>query len=142
MFSFLPVNGVARFLFHRSKHTIPKDIDPNTLMWGAKVASNSDTKHCPDFAIWSLDPGRSGPSTLVITRLRASPSSLGKLLGAAKKVARNLALDQLEVWNLVRELEASAKRLGGKTERRGDHLPALAWYGNGDVVWRFNEKFC
>jgi len=140
-FSFLPNNGVAQFLFERNKHMIPKDNDTE-LMWGAKIMADLDGSQCPHFATWALDPGRSGPSTLIITRLRASPSTLGKLLGATMKVARGLALDQVEVWNLGPELKAVAKELGGKTGVREDHLPALAWYRGGDIVWRFNEKFC
>jgi len=141
-FSFLPNNGVTQFLFERNKYAIPENIDPDTLMWGAKITADSDDVQCPYFVTWTLDPTRSGLSTLVIARLRASPANLSKLLGAAKKVAVDLGLEQVEVWNLEPELRAPAKELGGKTGPRDDHLPSLAWYRGGDVVWRFNEGFC
>jgi hypothetical protein len=147
--SFLPSHGVAQFLLERSRHAIPQRSPADGFMWGAKVVtteSDADpgTTSCPHFATWSLDPGRSRPSTLVITRLRASPLTLEKLLNAARKVAVDFALEQIEVWNLDPGLQDLAGQLGGKTGRRSgdDHLPALAWYRGGDVIWRFNEKFC
>ena len=136
-FAFTPTDGVARFLLERSRYAIPPVA--GEVMWGAQIAMPA----CPHFATWALDPGRSGPSTLVITRLRASPSTLGKLLNAARKVAVDLGLEQIEVWNLDPGLQRCAEELGGRTARRGgdDHLPSLAWYRGGEVVWKFNEKF-
>jgi hypothetical protein len=70
--------------------------------------------------------------------------TLEKLLNAARKVAVDFVLEQIEVWNLDPGLLDLARQLGGKTGRRcgDDHLPALAWYRGGDAIWRFNEKFC
>lgn len=140
-FTFLPNHGVAQFLFHRNKSAIPNHIDPEKLWWGAKLTADADGKG-PYFATWSLDPDRNGPTTLILTRLRATPSNFGKLLASAQMAARVLALDQVEAWNLEPGLRAVAEELGGTMRRRSDHLPSLAWYGSGTVEWEFNEKFC
>jgi hypothetical protein len=140
-FSFLPDNDVARFIFERVKFTFSKESDTEKVMWGAKITADSEETQWPYFATWSLDPGRSGPSTLIITRLHASPSTLGKLIAAAKKVAGDLALDQVEVWNLGPELRVAVEELGGSMAKIEDHLPSLAWYAGGNVTWRYNEKF-
>jgi hypothetical protein len=139
-FHFLPNGGVAQFIFERNKHAVPDHL-VGKLMWGVKLAADPDAL-CPPFATWALDPDRSSPSTLMITRLRASHSTLPILLSAAKSAARVLALEQVETWNLDPGLVPLASALGGKTDRREDHLPALAWYREGDVVWEYNEKYC
>jgi hypothetical protein len=137
-FSFLPDAGVARFLYERNKKFVPSTWERNR--WGARVPLTTFDRKLA-FATWSLDPGRAGPSTLIITRLRADPDTFPLLLNAAKVVAKELELDQVEVWNLPPELAATGENLGGVTREREDHLPALAWFGEGDVQWCWNEKF-
>jgi hypothetical protein len=134
-FSFLPNAGVAQFLYERNKNFVPSTWKADK--WGARVHRGKTA-----FATWSLDPGRTGPSTLIITRLRAEPETFPLLLDAAKAVARELELEQVEVWSLPSDLKEIGERLGGVMRARDDHLPALAWFGKGDVQWCWNEKFC
>lgn len=136
VFSFLPSGGIAWFLFVRNRNFIPPEWKNDR--WGAKIIKDGKLS----FATWALDSGRSGPSTLIITRLRADEDTLPILLDCAKKVAKELSLEQVEVWNLPERLSGIGEKLGGTTAPREDHLPALAWFGEGDVIWKRNEKFC
>jgi hypothetical protein len=138
IFSFLPDGGLALFLYTRNEMFIPPEWKWKDERWGVKTIQNGKLF----FATWALDTGRPGLSTLIITRLRADPLTFPILLDSARQVARELGLEQVEVWNLPEELEEIGKKLGGTTGPREDHLPALAWFGGGDVDWRTNEKFC
>lgn len=98
------------------------------------------------FATCALDPGREGPQTLLITRLRCTLDEFPVLLNAAFQAARKFDLEQVEIWNLDPSLKQIGEEvLDGLTAARKDHLPSLAWYreiDEGSVVWRYNEKFC
>jgi hypothetical protein len=99
------------------------------------------------FITWTLDPGRKGPGTLVVTRLRADHKTFPVLLQAALHAARKIGLVQVEIWNLdpdLAEIQNSNAQgvTTGVTSEREDHLPAIAWYGEGNIQWRYNEKFC
>lgn len=135
-FSFLPDNGVAQFLYERNKNFVPSSWKGDR--WGALI----ETPEAFSFATWALDPGPSGLSTLIITRLRATEESFPALLYAAVQIARELSLENVEVWNLPPHLAQIGEKLGGKTGPRDEHLPGLAWYGSKKVVWEHNEKFC
>jgi hypothetical protein len=97
------------------------------------------------FATWALDPGREGPQTLLITRLRCTQEEFPVLLNAAFRAARMFDLEQVEIWNLDPSLQQIGEGiLGGVTVERNDRLPSLACYGEIDeasVVWRYNEIF-
>lgn len=137
-FAFLPDQGVANYLQTRS-HFYSSAKSTNDI-WGVELTGpNSGLS----FATWALDPGREGAQTLLITRLRCTPGELSRILQAAFNAARKFALEQVEIWNLDPSLrDIGENLLGGKTEERADHLPSLAWYGNCDVEWKYNEKFC
>lgn len=135
-FSFLPSRGVARFLYERGKQFIPRDWKEDK--WGARYVQDGGFS----YATWALDPDRQGASTLLITRLRADETTFPVLLEAARKAARSLDIEQVEIWNLPSHLVERGKELGGETGPRDDHLPALAWYGEGQAEWKMNEKFC
>lgn len=140
-FAFLPNRGVANFLQARSFFYEPSTREGG--VWGCKMKDLDHTRL--SFATWCLDPGREGPQTLLITRLRCSPQSFPTILNAAFNAARTFGLVQVEIWNLDSSLRDVGKELGGVTSMRDDHLSALAWYGEGsahDVRWRYNEKFC
>lgn len=138
VFSFLPSGGVARFLYTRNESFIPQDWKWKDERWGVKVTQDGKLF----FATWALDPGRPGLSTLIITRLRADKNTLPIFLDCARRVARELNLEQVEAWNLPKELEDVGRGLGGATGPREDHLPAIAWFLGGEVEWEMNEKFC
>ncbi|KAG8823619.1 hypothetical protein FRC17_009283 [Serendipita sp. 399] len=138
-FSFLPDNGVAESLQARSYFYSP--VVSEGGVWGARLGDDAGLA----YATWCLDPGREGPGTMLITRLRATQDQFPTLLYAAFQAARQFGLEQVEIWNFDQALAAVGKDLGGETSRRGDHLSSLAWYGPGnrdEVTWRYNEKFC
>lgn len=135
LFSFLPDGGVTRFQYERNKNFVPSEWTNNR--WGVRVSGTEKLA----YATWSLDPGREGLSTLIITRLRADAQTFPLIIQAARMVARELSFQQVEVWNLPSELSVVGESLGGITRDREDHLPALAWFGEGDAKWCWNEKF-
>jgi hypothetical protein len=111
----------------------------NGTKWGVKLEDTQPLQ----FATWAIDPDHTPPTNLIITRLRSDATSLPKLLRAIFKCASDNGLKKVEAWNLEPQLVAPAEELGGLTEARSVHLPALAWYGPGELVrWRHNEKFC
>jgi hypothetical protein len=136
VFSFLPSGGVARFLYARAKQFIPEDWKEDK--WGARYIQDGSLS----YASWALDPDRKGSPGLLINRVRADPTSFPILLEAARSVARSLGIEQIEVWNLPPHLAEIAKELGGNEGPREEHLPALAWFGEGQAEWKNNEKFC
>ncbi|KAH7325328.1 hypothetical protein B0J17DRAFT_681870 [Rhizoctonia solani] len=104
------------------------------VFWGARITSNGH------FITWAFDYGT--PRTLAITRIHADSSTLPVLLLAALQAGEAQECQRAEVWNLSRELEDEAKRLGGTTHERTLHLPAIRWYGPGtteNVIWIRNE---
>jgi hypothetical protein len=147
--SFLPDKGVAQCQQARSLFFTPQS--DTGAVWGVRVGGNgseADTRQL-SFATWCLDPGREGPQTLVITRLRSTPAEFPIILSAAFQAARHFRLEQVEIWNPDANLHDAGLLLGGVTGERADHLPSLAWYGPKDekgdaptVEWRYNEKFC
>lgn len=149
-FSFLPDNGVAKFQQARSLFFSPESSKDG--VWGVRIPQRegSDLESNPlSFATWCLDPGREGPQTLLITRLRCTETQFPAILTAAFQAARNFQLDQVEIWNLDGALSEIGAKMGGMTSARDDHLPCLAWYGlnngyNGEqeIKWLYNEKFC
>lgn len=140
LFSFLPARGVTAFQHHRSGFYAPAA--SNGVRLGVRLRLRNTNAQSLQFATWVIDPDHNPPTNLVITRLRSDPTSFPKLLHAIFKVASDNRLKRVEVWNLDPQLADSAMKLGGVTELRSLHLPALAWYGPGEVEWRHNEKFC
>jgi hypothetical protein len=138
LFSFLPARGVTAFQHRRSMFYAPAA--SNGMKWGLRLRY-TDAKPL-QFATWTIDPDHSPPTNLVITRLRSNATSFPKLLHAIFKFASDNRLKTIEVWNLDPQLAGPAMKFGGLTELRSVHLPALAWYGAGEVEWRHNEKFC
>jgi len=137
LFSFLPARGVTAFQHRQSMFYTPAA--SNEVKWGLRLRC---TARPLQFATWAIDPDHTPPTNLIITRLRSDATSFPKLLHAIFKFASNNGLKKFEVWNLDPQLASSAMKLGGLTESRSLHLPALAWYGPGEVEWRHNEKFC
>ncbi|KAG8759863.1 hypothetical protein FRC14_004824 [Serendipita sp. 396] len=142
-FSFLPNNGLANYLQAWSLFYSPTASASEGGIWGARIEEEGDRSNLA-FATWCLDPGREGPGTMLITRLRATSEQFLILLDAAFEAARQFGLEQVEIWNLERSLVDIGRKLGGETSEREDHLSSLAWYGNGnkeEVEWWYNEKF-
>lgn len=138
LFSFLPARGVAAFQHRRGMFYT--SAASNGVKLGARLRESGARPL--QFATWAIDPDHTPPTTLIITRLRSDATSFPKLLHAIIKCASDNELKKVEVWNLDPQLAGPAGKLGGLTEVRSLHLPALAWYGPGEVEWRHNEKFC
>ncbi|CAE6479704.1 hypothetical protein ACGC1H_002431 [Rhizoctonia solani] len=106
------------------------------VFWGARMSSKGH------FITWAFDYYT--PRTLVITRIHADSTTLPVLLLAALRAGETQGCQQAEVWNLAEELMDEAKRLGGATQERNSHLPAIRWYGPEpakNVVWIRNEYY-
>ena len=138
LFSFLPARGVAAFQYRLNM--FDESAASNSVRRGVRLRY-TDAQPL-QFATWAIDPDHKPPTTLIITRLRSDATSFPKLLYAIFKFASDNRLKKVEVWNLHPQLAGPAMELGGLTELRSVHLPALAWYGAGEVEWRHNEKFC
>ncbi|KAG8759862.1 hypothetical protein FRC14_004823 [Serendipita sp. 396] len=141
-FSFLPNNGVAESPQAWGLFYSPTESEGD--IWGARIEEQGDRSNLA-FATWCLDPGREGPGTMLITRLRVTSEQFPILLDAAFEVARRFGLEQVEIWNLERSLVDIGRQLGGETSEREDCLSSFAWYGSGnkeEIKWRYNEKFC
>lgn len=143
-FAFLPDQGVAESLKGRSHFYAPNPSKDG--VWGVRISQSPESAvDSLAFAKWCLDPGREGPPTLIITRLRCTPTQFPTLLAAVFQAARNFKHEQVEIWNIDPTLQDIGTNLGGVTLERDDHLPSMAWYGSTDgktVEWKYNEKFC
>ena len=137
LFSYLPGRGVSAFQHRGSLYT---PASSNGMKWGVRLRHN-DTQPL-QFATWSIGPDQTPSTTLIITRLRSGVTMFPKLLHVIFKCASDNGLKKVEVWNLDPQLAGLARELGGLTELRSVHLPALAWYGPSEAEWRYNEKFC
>ena len=144
LFSFLPARGVTA-VQHR-RNTFYALVPSNGLKSGIGLRlryTNTAAQPQPlQFATLTVDPYHNPPTNLIITRVRSDPTSFPKLLHAIFKFASDNKLKTVEVWNLDPPLANSVLELGGVTKSRSLNLPALAWYGPGEVKWRHNEKFC
>ena len=138
-FSFLPENGLGRFMLQRNVAYDGKYGFKAPQHWG--VALDDDAQN---FVTWYIDRPLPVPShSLLATRLRSSPDKFPELLRYMMSAARNSGLDKVEFWNLPKELQDVAAELGGKTFDRDEHLNSLKWYGpekTEDVEWFNNEK--
>ena len=138
LFSYLPARGVSAFQHRRSLFYTPAA--SNGVNWGVRLRQ-SDTQPL-QFATWTIDFDHTPPTNLIITRLRSDVTMFPKLLQVIFKCASDNGLKKVEVWNLDPRLASLARELGGLTESRSVHLPALAWYGPSEAEWRYNERFC
>lgn len=138
-FAFLPTDGVGTFQIHRSNFTAPNI--PAINKWGIFLEDNLEDK-ARTFATWAVE-WQTLPTTLIITRLRASTKRFPALMEYILDAAKEYGAQKVEVWNIPYDLENVAIGLGGRTSERKEHLPAFKWYGsdkNEEVEWLFNEK--
>lgn len=142
-FTFLPADGPLNFqiqLFKLSPNARPFSAShwPPTA-FGAQAVSLDSPQLA--FAAWTFEV-HPAPMRLIITRMRCDENSLAKLVNAALDIAVQTGMEQVEVWNLPKELVNAASRLGGITCEREDHWPAVKWYGSPseEVEWINNEK--
>ncbi|KAG6831103.1 hypothetical protein H0H92_012780 [Tricholoma furcatifolium] len=120
-FSFLPHKGVAAFQHWRNYDTLRKRVTPPVQDWG--IMAGLDT-----FATWTFEV-KTPPKTLLITRLKCSPSDFESLLAMSMSIARKYGMEKVEVYNLPDNLHTVGTRLGGTTGERAEHLSAFKWYG-------------
>lgn len=153
-FTFLPNQGVAKFLIHRTM-SFNKDLTPVLPLqtWGIlrlphanaglEDVLGDDERQGSTFATWSLDP-TSASGTLIVTRLRATTDTFPELFGRLTEFSREQKIERIEIWALPETLQGIASDLGGVTEQRQEHLSAFKWYGKEpeELEWIFDEKFC
>lgn len=151
-FTFLPNQGVAKFLIHRTM-SFNKDLTPVLPLqtWGIlrlphanaglEDVLGDDERQGSTFATWSLDP-TSASGTLIVTRLRATTDTFPELFGRLTEFSREQKIERIEIWALPETLQGIASNLGGVTEQRQEHLSAFKWYGKEpeELEWIFNEK--
>lgn len=148
LFTFLPGAGVGAFLIRRTMFFLPGWVTHETpTKWGVRVSHTGEsegTNHLPTFATFTIDV-LPLPSTLVVTRIRATVETFPVLVASLLKIASEYGVEKVEIWNLPKLLEDVAHTLKGETETRKEHLNAFKWYGperSEDLEWLFNEKFC
>jgi hypothetical protein len=96
--------------------------------WGARIGGENGTKEDWAFVIWAYNFAE---KSLIIGRLRCDTTDqLRVLLSAAKRAAEEYKLQKIEAWNVPEYL---LKGTGWENKERPDHLPALAWYGHGQL---------
>jgi len=154
-FSFLPGAGVGAFTIQRSMSFTDGNVPVlPTDIWGVALLPNGpgnihdtlaqSTETPLTYATWTLDV-RSSPRTLVVTRLRAAPQTLPRLLDRIVEAGRRDHIERLEIWGLPSGLQEAARAQGWTTEDRVEHLSAFKWYGpepEEEIEWLFNERFC
>jgi hypothetical protein len=140
-FGILPSDEQLRWPIARCKfydifrHPASRYSHPFIDKWGCEYGQPDD----PDwaFAIWSYDISE---NTLIILRMRCNSS---KQLDAIVELAREAAIEQgmktITAWNVDNSLLQGLESPGRKMERK-EHLPAMAWYGQGPrPEWLCNE---
>jgi hypothetical protein len=133
-FAFQPTEAWCHFQMHRDDEHPLYVLSPPTV-WGARTESQGETH----FIVWQYEA--SPKRKLVILSTRATPETFQPLFAAVRSVCRAENHTTIEAWNLGEELVPIARRLGGRTYERSEHLPAMKWYGQpGDVVWFGNSK--
>jgi hypothetical protein len=147
----LPHKGVAAFQHRRNEFFLKKQVPPVEHYGIISPGSDTDpllTDVALDesvvFATWTMEVFPSTPSKLIITRLRSRAEDFGSLLAMIMEVARKHSLEEIEIYNLTKELQGVGTSLGGTTFERDEHLPAFIWYGpesTKDVAWLLNERF-
>lgn len=104
--------------------------------WGVELGDSRDGSW--SFAIWSLHFSK---RELMIQRLRCrTPEELHTILVEAQKVAWENGMERITAWNVGRDM---LEGTGWQNVERPDALPALIWYGTGEVpsTWIANEHF-
>ncbi|KDN48594.1 hypothetical protein RSAG8_02581, partial [Rhizoctonia solani AG-8 WAC10335] len=133
-FGFQPTAAWCHFQMHRDDEH-PLYISSPPSFWGAKTKIGEE-KH---FIVWQYEA--SPKPKLIILYTRATPETFPDLFEAARSVCRAAKHGIIEAWNLDEALAPIARELGGHTYERGEHLPAMKWYGEaGEVVWVGNNK--
>lgn len=138
-FSILPSKDqmdwqIARCMFYDTFRLPKSRYDfPYIDNWGCQFGKPGDLDWA--FAIWSYDiPERN----LIILRLRCNtPKQLREIVELAQAAANKQGMNSITAWNVdERLLEGTSWR---NVERK-EHLPAMAWYGEGSPPqWICNE---
>lgn len=141
-FIILPEGDQLDWLVGRAKfHGNPK-YDPSRAKYcrivnfGCERSSQNDTDW--SYAIWTYDfVGKQ----VDIIRLRAhSPADLVAIVNLAMKAGEEQGMTKVTAWNVDPRLFPKGSEW--KNEAREEHLPAMAWYGEGKVPhWRHVEHY-
>ncbi|KAJ7600630.1 hypothetical protein C8J56DRAFT_910866 [Mycena floridula] len=137
-FAYLPDGGVDSYQRMRVLDQV-QDIRPPIETWGVR-----STGEPVAYASWTFDITLQTRS-LLVTRLEASVNQFEEILGKIREISTRHNIEQIEIWNLPKELGDLAARLGGKEVERESYLPSFKWYGKEaaeNVEWIYNERFC
>lgn len=134
-FSFLPDEGVAMYQWFRLHYHFSRHVQNPPKYCGVRIGERA-------FAIWTCEFRPGSPKTLIVTRLRADAGTVEGLIACALKYATRYGMEEVEVWNLPRDLEEIVNGYGGKHVVREEHLPAIKWYSEEEGEWMYNERFC
>ena len=106
---------------------------PQIDEWGCQSGAPGSENWA--FAIWSYNFTE---GTLTILRLRCkTPEHLQEIVGRAQSAASKQGMELITAWNVPEDI---LEGTGWQNVERKEHLPALAWYGEGDrPQWICNE---
>ena len=104
--------------------------------WGVELGSRENPATWA-YALWAYDLPE---KEVIILRLRCNDAEqLKTVVSKALEAARQQGMEKVTAWNLD---EGLAKEAGGSMVTRKEHLPALAWYGEGSrPEWIANENW-
>lgn len=136
LLTYLPGNGTESF---QRLDILPytRNIVPPMDTWG--VALDMDLPSTA-FATWTVEVK---PTSLTVTRLRASPSQFETIVARLLEVAERHGMTKVEIWNLPEELRGVSAQTGGVTGARQGHLPYICSYwpeDSDEIEWCFNER--
>jgi len=127
---------LARCRFYDElRHPPSRNAYPFIDNWGCEIGRPGDEDW--GFAIWTYDVV---DLELAILRLRCnSTEQLRQIVAVAIEAAKKQGMKKVTAWNVNEEL---LQGTGWKHEARIDHLPAMAWYGDGPAPeWLCNEHW-
>lgn len=141
-FVILPEGDQIDWLIGRAKYHSRPEIDPSRSAFspianfGCEKPSDNDSDWC--FAIWTFD---FTTKQLDILRLRANTSEeLVGIVDLARKAGAEQGMAKVTAWNVDPRLFPEGS--GWHNEVREQHLPALAWYGEGEMPqWHHVEYY-
>lgn len=139
-FSLRPTAAQFSWITERAKfydaipHPAGRGAYPRLEDWGVQLGQDRDASDWA-FALWTFDLFQ---AELNIIRLRChSVQQLDAIVQHALGIAAKYGMKKVTAWNVEETLLE-----GNQNVERDEHLPALAWYGDGPrPQWLYNEHW-